>query len=391
MKKSIRTKRYTGAALDKLVRDHTYKLREDPDIKSKKKELIENIAPYYPSRELVEAVQYARLLKRPLILRGEPGCGKTKLAQALAFELYDGVTDDDGNPVNYRDYYFEWFIKSTTKAVDGLFTFDHLARLRDIQLLKSGDDEDVKRVKNRGRLHYREFGPLGKAFLYSTKERPTVLLIDEIDKADIDFPNDLLLELDQKRIIIEETDEEFIAEESPIIIITSNDERELPNAFLRRCVFHYIEFPKPDLLLRIVRGRAGYLKKDLIKRGFINEEDYLKKLREIGHLDEENKQVSSEFLELVVSSFDENRKRVKQNPSLRKAPSTSELLDWLSLMHFKLLTGELKLENKEWYVLEYVVEEVNGKTKEKEVWTKRKMAYPEVLLKSLDDQKIGNQ
>lgn len=327
--------KFTGKKLTKVI-DHTYTVKEDTSIHTKieQKTIDEKIAPYYPSDGLVESVEYARLLKRPLLLRGEPGSGKTKLAQAIAHELYGK---------DYRDYYFEWFIKSTSKAVDGLYTYDHLARLR------NANNEEIKKTK----FSYRHLGPLGKAFLKSTEDKPSILLIDEIDKADIDFPNDLLLELDQKRFFIEETNEEIVAETAPIIIITSNDERELPNAFLRRCVFHYIDFPNEDLLFGILKGRASA---------------FVKQFQKLGHSDVE--MLDEAFMRNVVQRFRKLYSRMKNNPNARKPPSTSELLDWFKIIHYKIITGELKVKDNK---------------------LPDEMLYREVVLKSLDDQKIDLQ
>ncbi len=196
--------------------------------------------PYLPKDELIEAVNLAITLERPLLIKGEPGCGKTKLARAVAYEL--------DLP------YIPWNIKSTSRAQDGIYTYDAVARLRDAQLASAGritDSEEIKRINDP--KTYREWGPLGKAF---QSEKRAVLLIDEIDKADIDFPNDLLLELDERRFTVAETKEEiFCQDNSPIIFITSNDEKDLPDAFLRRCLFHYIEFPNQDRLIEILTNR----------------------------------------------------------------------------------------------------------------------------------------
>ncbi len=346
-----------------------------PDTISRKEFKIEpknNLIPqkdipaYFPSDELKAAIRYARLLERPLLLRGEPGCGKTKLAQALAYELYHDKEYENGSKVNYRDHYFEWYIKSTTKAVDGIYTYDHLARLRDIQPSgnqnnnnNEGDtiskEEELKQKKK-----YRKFGPLGKAILASKPNMPTVLLIDEIDKADIDFPNDLLLELDQKRFFIEETEEEFIAEESPIIIITSNDEKELPDAFLRRCVFHYIDFPGKQLLLDIIKSKA----KEIIKKY---------------HKDTKN--LPEELLENIRDKFDELYAIMKANPATDKRPSTSELLDWLEVIHEYLLKDGVDTKTKE----------ERAAILEKKALPDDRLLFIEVLLKSLDDQKYARE
>ncbi|MEO0683490.1 MAG: MoxR family ATPase [Cyanobacteria bacterium J06649_11] len=333
MKKYIK---YTGEKLDKSdVTEHSYTVNsfEDDRARQKKAVLEERIAPYFPEPELVASVEYARLLNRPLLLRGEPGCGKTKLAQALAYELHEE---------QYRDYYFEWNIKSTSKAIDGLYVFDHLARLRDAQ--PGGKKKETH--------EYRRFGPLGKAFIRSSKEAQAILLIDEIDKADIDFPNDLLLELDQKRFFIEETNEEIVAERPPIIIITSNDERELPSAFLRRCVFHYINFPSDSTLFKILQSRSASIIDDFKKLGV-----------------ETPNKLEDEDLRKIVSAFKALYQNLHSNPGTQKNVSTSELIDWLKIIYYKFVTGEIE--------------------KKEGVLPLDKLLYPEVLLKTLDDQRIA--
>jgi MoxR-like ATPase len=196
--------------------------------------------PYLPDDELVEAVNLAITLERPLLIKGEPGCGKTKLARAVAYEL--------------NLPYITWNIKSTSRAQDGIYTYDAVGRLRDAQLASAGritDSEEIKRIEDP--KTYREWGALGQAFQSETR---AVLLIDEIDKADIDFPNDLLLELDERRFIVPETKEEIFSQDnSPIIFISSNDEKDLPDAFLRRCLFHYLKFPRQERLIEIITNR----------------------------------------------------------------------------------------------------------------------------------------
>jgi MoxR-like ATPase len=225
---------------------------------------------YIVSDDLRHAVNVAVALQRPLLLRGEPGTGKTllaeNLAQALGMELV------------------RWHVKSTTKAKDGLYVYDTVARLHDSRF----GDGDVKDIE-----HYIKLGPLGQAL--STDHR-VVLLIDEVDKADIEFPNDLLLELDAMRFRVDETGREVIARERPIVIITSNNEKELPDAFLRRCVFHFIDFPTRELMQRIVK---------------------------VHHPDIEPK-VLDQTLEVFYG--------LRALPRLRKRPSTSELIDWITAL-----------------------------------------------------------
>ncbi|MBG1266453.1 AAA family ATPase [Nostoc sp. WHI] len=193
--------------------------------------------PYLPNPELVEAVNLAIYLERPLLLKGEPGCGKTQLASAVAYEL--GLNLE------------AWYVKSTSRGRDGLYNYDAVGRLRDAQLAASGRlrAEQIQRIDDP--TTYIRWGPVGRAF---QQENRTVVLIDEIDKADIDFPNDLLLELDERRFIIEETGQEIEAKAAPIVLITSNDEKDLSDAFLRRCLFHYVEFPSRERLIQIVNA-----------------------------------------------------------------------------------------------------------------------------------------
>lgn len=196
----------------------------------------QRLYPYLPDEGLVEAVNLAILLGRPLLIKGEPGCGKTKLATAVAYEL---------------GLHFEtWYIKSTSRARDGLYTYDAVGRLRDAQLAAVGQlmtADDLQRTSDPAT--YVKMGPLGRAF---QNPQRNVVLIDEIDKADIDFPNDLLLELDERRFIIDETGQEVRAQATPIVFITSNDEKDLPDAFLRRCLFHHLAFPNQARLATII-------------------------------------------------------------------------------------------------------------------------------------------
>ena len=225
---------------------------------------------YIATKDLQLAVNAAITLERPLLIKGEPGTGKTMLAEELAESLGTEL--------------IQWHIKSTTKAQQGLYEYDAVSRLRDSQL---GDDR-VHDISN-----YIVKGKLWEAF--SAEKRP-VLLIDEIDKADIEFPNDLLLELDKMEFFVYETQERVVAKQRPIVIITSNNEKELPDAFLRRCFFHYIQFPNPDDMQEIVNVHFPDLKKKL--------------------LDE------------ALKAFFE----IRDVPGLKKKPSTSELIDWLKLL-----------------------------------------------------------
>ena len=231
---------------------------------------FEGTDDYVATRDLMMAVNAAITLERPLLIKGEPGTGKTVLAEQVALAL--------GAPL------IEWNIKSTTKARQGLYEYDAVARLRDSQL---GDDR-VHDIAN-----YITKGKLWDAF---TSEQRPILLIDEIDKADIEFPNDLLHELDRMQFHVYETGETVRAENRPIIIITSNNEKDLPDAFLRRCFFHYIQFPDDATMEKIVRVHFGDIKPRL--------------------------------LSAALKRFFE----VRAMPGLKKKPSTSELLDWLKLL-----------------------------------------------------------
>ncbi len=239
---------------------------------------------YIASDELQLAVNAAMLLEKPLLVKGEPGTGKTMLAEQLA-QAMDAEL-------------FQWHIKSTTKAVQGLYEYDAVSRLRDSQL---GDDK-VHDIAN-----YIKKGPLWRAF---TSSKRSILLIDEIDKADIEFPNDLLLELDKMSFYVPETQEWVSAEQRPIVIITSNNEKELPDAFLRRCFFHYIKFPTADELKRIVDVHFPNLKPRL--------------------------------LETALERFF----AVRDVPGIKKKPSTSELIDWLKLLVAEDIPLEV-LQNKD--------------------------------------------
>jgi MoxR-like ATPases len=227
-------------------------------------------ADYIADKDLMVAVNAAIRLERPLLVKGEPGTGKTELARQVAAAL--GLQ------------LIEWNIKSTTKALQGLYEYDAVSRLRDSQL----GDARVNDVRN-----YIRQGKLWQAF---TAPEKTVLLIDEIDKADIEFPNDLLQELDRMEFHVYETGETVAAKVRPIVIITSNNEKELPDAFLRRCFFHYIRFPDADTLARIVEVHYPGIKQNLVR-------------------------------EALARFFD-----IREMPGLRKKPSTSEALDWIRLL-----------------------------------------------------------
>ncbi len=243
---------------------------------------FEGTKSYVADKDLKVAVNAAIALERPLLIKGEPGTGKTVLAAEIAGAI--------GAPL------IEWHIKSTTKAIHGLYEYDAVARLRDSQL----GDPRVSDIQN-----YIRRGKLWDGF--SAPERP-VLLIDEIDKADIEFPNDLLQELDRMEFHVYETGETIKARQRPVVIITSNNEKELPDAFLRRCFFHYIRFPDPDTMRAIVEVHYPGIKQRLVAEA-------LKQFYEI-----------------------------REVPGLKKKPSTSELLDWLKLLMVEDVTPEMLRE-----------------------------------------------
>ena len=233
---------------------------------------------YIATEELMVAVNASITLRRPLLVKGEPGTGKTMLAIEVAKSAGAVL--------------LEWHIKSTTKAQHGLYEYDAVSRLRDSQL----GDERVADIKN-----YIKRGMLWEAF---TSDAAPVLLIDEIDKADIEFPNDLLRELDRMEFYVYETKETIQANHRPIVIITSNNEKELPDAFLRRCFFHYIRFPERDTMLRIVDVHYPDLQRNLV----------------------------NEALNLFYE--------IREVPGMKKKPSTSELLDWIKLLMVDDITPE---------------------------------------------------
>lgn len=227
-------------------------------------------ATYLTNESLEAAVNCSLCLERPLLVKGEPGTGKTLLAQAIAQSMALEL--------------IHWPVKSTTRAHDGLYVYDTVQRLYEARF-GDGDVKDIRR--------YIKLGPLGRAFASSERK---VLLIDEVDKADLEFPNDLLHELDRMRFVIDETGDEVVATQRPVVIITSNNEKELPDAFLRRCVFHFIDFPEQELMKRIVRVH--------------------------------HPKVDDAVIDQAVVAFYE----LRSVPRLRKRPSTSELVDWISVL-----------------------------------------------------------
>jgi MoxR-like ATPase len=225
---------------------------------------------YLTNEALEAAVDCALALEKPLLVRGEPGTGKTLLAEAAAEALDLEL--------------IRWHVKSTTRAQEGLYTYDTVQRLYDSRF-GDGDVRDIRR--------YIKLGPIGRAF---SADKRCVLLIDEVDKADIEFPNDLLHELDKMRFHVTETNDEIVAKHRPVVIITSNAEKELPDAFLRRCVFHFIDFPEKDLMARIVAVHHPTLEQTLIDQ--------------------------------AMDAF----YRIRNMQRLRKRPSTSELVDWIHML-----------------------------------------------------------
>ncbi len=240
---------------------------------------FEGTAAYVATDDLKVAVNAAATLRRPLLIKGEPGTGKTVLAAEIARSF--------GAPL------IEWNVKSTTKAQQGLYEYDAVSRLRDGQL----GDERVRDIAN-----YIRRGKMWEAF---TSPALPVLLIDEIDKADIEFPNDLLTELDRMQFDVYETGERVVAQQRPIVVITSNNEKDLPDAFLRRCFFHYIKFPDRETMARIVAVHFPDIQKELVR-------------------------------EALNVFYD-----IREVPGMKKKPSTSELLDWLKLLMHEDLPVEV--------------------------------------------------
>jgi MoxR-like ATPase len=285
------------------------------------------IKPYIPSESLRTAVELAYYLNRPLLLTGEPGCGKTRLSEAVAYEWY---------PEDYKKYYHTWQIKSTSKAKEGLYNFDNLRKLYDVQ------GKEIKPEEA-----YISLGVLGKAFEHDEADKPFVVLIDEIDKAPIDFPNDLLYELEEMRFQIPElpTDHEMYsisANVAPFIVITSNNEKDLPAPFLRRCICHHIDFPAEAKLREILEANGYGQDKELMDEGL----RVFAGIRENQHIE-------------------------------NKRASTSELLDWFAFLAYA------KQERKE-DVLK-TLRAFHPKTKT------GKIPYFQALLKTPQDIQTFNQ
>jgi MoxR-like ATPase len=267
--------------------------------------------PYLPTKELQEAVNLAIMLNRPLLVEGEPGCGKSRLAESIAYEFTQKYLDGEG-----WWCFQEWNVKSVARAKEGLYSFDAVGRLRDAQLIGSGVDqlskilteEELFELKNRlkNKEEYISYGPLGKALKQTECDHP-IVLIDEIDKADSDFPNDLLRELDRLEFTVTETGQRYprtgvSLRPRPIVIITSNRERALPEAFLRRCLYFKLDFPNEEQLNEIIRHRFKKVNQDLVCK--------------------------------IIKHFIEIRRTFEEYPGT-KPPSTSEILDFLTVLQNK--------------------------------------------------------
>jgi MoxR-like ATPase len=312
---------------EKLNLVYGYPLSHQPDIDGEDDCQGRRYYPYIPDPKLVKAVQLAIQLNRPLLIEGEPGCGKTRLADSLAYELthQDLKKDSDGSKIWWN--YYVWNVKSNSQAKDGLYLFDAVARLRDAQLVGlnprdlkylMGLDFNSVKERLRDKTKYVEFGKLGEALHQTDTLRP-IVLIDEIDKADSDFCNDLLLELERQYFEIPETGERYPKPGSnwqpkPIVIITSNQERQLPEPFLRRCLYYYLKFPAKKELEDIIDSRFG----------------------------EKNAQ-QKQYVDKTIAHFYEIRNLLKGKLG-SKLPGTSELLDYLEIT---LKAGEAELADLE--------------------------------------------
>ncbi|MDC0833805.1 MoxR family ATPase [Geitlerinema sp. CS-897] len=340
MDKTLKTQSNSSERLDLKNIEFTGQFKYQPKPRERNPDRNEELYPYLAeaSEGLIEAVNLAIKLKRPLLLEGEPGCGKTKLARAVAYELGKRYLNADRWP------YFEWSVKSTDRSRDGLYTYDAVRRLYDAQIPTKDPQEEYKirqRLNDRQHSAYRHWGPLGRAFQESNHPQTpkrAVVLIDEIDKADPDFPNDLLLEIEEKRFVVMETGEEVRAnpDYAPIVFITSNAQKQLPDAFLRRCLYHYIEFPSEEALKKIVESRFGKLWK-------------------------------WELLDRTLGRFLELRRLMEEEKGeYGKKVSTSELLDWIEALRL-YASGDAELDR---------------------LLKQQKLPYANTLIKTKDDRAI---
>lgn len=305
----------------------------------KTKDLKLNLEAYRPSEELIEAVNLALLLGQPLLLMGEPGCGKTRLAEAVAAELHKG---------EWKKHYFRWDIKSSSKAKEGIYQYDALTRLYDA----NSKNENSKAASN-----YIKYGKLAEALTKPQNgDLPNILLIDEIDKADIDFPNDLLLEIEKGTFFIPELNEIVVGTSKVLVFITSNRERELPPAFLRRCLYHYITFPTSSEL------------KDIVMAKFDSKEDDV-------------------LVDNAVKLFLDIRQEIDENfAETDKKPATSELLEWFKVInHYQELSEKAQINTNEKSFLETIETYAEGQLKS------IKIPFKQVLLKTFEsNQLFGN-
>ena len=308
---------------NKQIEQPEYKGTFQPDIEGSEDPNGRAYFPYIPDPKLVKAVNLAIKLNRPLLLEGEPGCGKTRLADAIAYEFTrtysKGKTDDRGNQLWWN--YYVWNVKSVGQARDGLYNFDAIARLRDSQLIGAdpqrlqeilGDDYQKLTERLTDKRKYVTLGKLGQALAQQDVYRP-IVLIDEIDKADSDFPNDLLVELDRLSFEIPETGEIYPQPDAeikpkPIVIITSNQERPLPEPFLRRCLYYYLSFPDKIQLGEIIKSRFG----DKI-------------------------QEQQNLIDKTIAHVQQIRTLLEKQPG-SKLPGTSELMDFLTILKDKSAT-----------------------------------------------------